>query len=67
MKKNDKDLHKSWNACNDCQIRMGGKVPRHSHNGITVSIGTCEECGEKNKTLVPNSDYDWKNKKAVWD
>lgn len=53
---------KSWNACHECQIKSGGKIPE-GQRGITVMKGKCSECGEV-RTLVPNDDYNWPHKKA---
>ena len=62
------DRQKAWARCHACQLRLGGKVPDHGHNGITVHFGDCPECGHR-AMLVPNADYDWpkKGQKAIWD
>lgn len=52
-----------WHYCNDCQLKRGGKVPKFGHRGITVMMGECTICGDKEATLVPNADYIWPGQK----
>ena len=52
--------------CHPCQLVRGGKVPKHGHMGITVTMGQCGGCGKK-ATLVPNRDYDWPDSAAWFD
>lgn len=65
MKREFKPNKNDWHYCHECQIKRGGKVPKNQ-GGITMTSGICSLCGLK-KTLVPNDDYVWKDKNAVWD
>lgn len=51
--------------CHKCQLERGGKMPKWN-NVVTMSEGICSRCKLKT-TLVPNDDYDWSNKKVIFD
>lgn len=67
MKREKIQSEPSWNNCHECQIKRGGKVPKGGFMGITVTMGTCSICKKEKVTLIPERDYNWKNKKAVFD
>ena len=57
----------TWHRCDDCQTRLGGKMP-DGDRCITVMMGTCLECGKEDVRLIPNSDYSWPDgRKAIFD
>jgi hypothetical protein len=57
----------TWNACHECSVKLGGKLPPKFIG--TVMTGRCEYCKKKSKTLIPHCDYDWpkEGRKAMWD
>lgn len=58
---------KSWHACHDCNLNLGGVVPE-GERCVTMCGGTCPYCGAAG-TLIPHADYDWpgEGRKAEWD
>ncbi len=66
MTKEQKEAQESDGYCHDCQVIRGASMPSEGLIGITVSEGICAMCGEQTG-LVPDIDYNWPDRKAVWD
>lgn len=61
-----KKAFKSWHTCSLCAYAVGGRMPPNSC-GITMTIGTCPDCGKKGTTLIPLRDFDWpKTGEKAW-
>jgi predicted nucleic acid-binding Zn-ribbon protein len=57
MKKTKKVGPKSWHTCSKCGKKFFPKVDQKKFMGITVMLGTCPDCGDKNVTLIPITDF----------
>jgi len=49
---------KSWNTCEPCGDKFFPNVNKSNWHGITMSIGTCPDCGTEDVTLIPIRDFD---------
>lgn len=67
--RNSNGYRRLYGSCHDCRLAAGGVVPPDGHMGITVTMGTCSECLNRDATLVPYCDYHWpkEGRKAVFD
>lgn len=60
--------YKSWNVCSTCGFKKYPKADKNKMIAITVSKGTCVECGKKNVTLIPWSDFEYASgDESKWD
>lgn len=56
--------------CYHCQIKRGGKHPRHNPDwiGNTMALGNCDGCGAKDVGIAYDCDFDWPDgRKAMVD
>lgn len=61
-----KNAYADGDFCHKCQLKRGAQMPGKME-GITVSLGVCDMCGETTG-IVPDGDYNWPDgRKATWD